>query len=610
MSSSEGGTKRPEGSSLGGVTPEEILQEADRIGASECFRNSQRLQRFINFAVQSAVHGSLDQLKEYVLGREVFDRDSDYDPRLDSIVRVEAQRLRRKLREYYETEGATDPVLITFQAGSYVPGFAYRENLPPGRSTGTKEQLDPRTVAVLPFLNLSPEPDQEYFCDGITEDVIYLLSRSPELNVIGRASTFAFKSSNCDLREIGSRLRAGTLLEGSVRRSGSQLRVSAAMLDSETGHVNWANSFDIALGDVFAIQEEIARAIAMALKVRVTGGGQGRLARSAPDIEAYLLYLKGRQAWNEMNVLAYRTSIGHFERAISLYPKYASPYAGLADAYCYLALWSGMRPRDALPKAQEAALQAIRLNDDLAHAYTAAAAASLFYEWDFNGALAMAKDSTVREPCYGFGWHVYGSCLLAGGRGKEALDCFQRAVQLDPLSLRANRSLSWVLCLQRRYEEAEKYLMAAVTLAPDSLETRCMLAHLFVQQGRIPDALDQARQCQDTHLSPVTLGTLGVCLARSGRSDEATHVIGQLLEMSIAEYVDPYVIALTYLALADASKALEFTEKMFEERTPLAVFLDFDPAFDLIRTNPRFGQLISQMRARNERPVVVERPVR
>jgi tetratricopeptide (TPR) repeat protein len=149
-----------------------------------------------------------------------------------------------------------------------------------------------------------------------------------------------------------------------------------------------------------------------------------------------------------------------------------------------------------------------------------------------------------------------------------------------------------------------------VTLAPDSLETRCLLAYLFVQQGRTLDALDQARQSQDTRRNPVTLGMLGTCLARSGRSDEATHVIGQLLEMSTAEYVDPYIIVQIYLALGDVAKALEFTETMLEERTPHAVFLEFDPAFDLIRTNPRFGQLVARIGARNERPVVVERPVR
>jgi Flp pilus assembly protein TadD len=369
------------------------------------------------------------------------------------------------------------------------------------------------------------------------------------------------------------------------------------MLDSETGHVIWADCFDITLDDVLAIQEEIAKAITKALSARVAAGGQERSARGAPDIEAYLLYLRGRQAWNEMNVAAYRTAIGHFENAISLYPEYAPPYAGLADAYCYLALWSGMRPSVALPKAQEAARKAIHLDEDLAHAYSAAAAASLFCEWDYDGALTLAKSATVREPCYGFGWHVYGLSLLADGKGEKALDCFQRAVQLDPLSLRANRSLGWVLCLQRRYEDAEKYLMAAVTLAPDSSETRCLLAHLFLQQGCIPDALDQARQCRDPHSNPVTLGTLGVCLARSGRTDQATHVIGQLLEMSAAEYVDPYIIVQIYLALGDVSKALEFTEKMLEERTPHAVYLGRDPAFDLLRTNPKFGELVSRLGA-------------
>src|SRR5436190_20190211 len=152
MPSSGSGAKRPEGASLGGVTAEDILQEVDRISTSRHFRNPQRLHRFINFAVKSTVHGSLDQLKEYVLGREVFDRDSDYDPRLDSIVRVEAQRLRKKLREYYETEGATDPVLITFRAGSYVPRFAYRESTKT-KPAGTEDKLNPFTVAVLPFLN-------------------------------------------------------------------------------------------------------------------------------------------------------------------------------------------------------------------------------------------------------------------------------------------------------------------------------------------------------------------------------------------------------------------------------------------------------------------------
>ncbi len=593
MSSSESGAQGPATAGLGGVSRDEILQEVDRIAASRCFRNSQRLQRFVAFAVQSTVDGSLDQLKEYVLGREVFDRGSNYDPRLDSIVRVEAQRLRRKLREYYEAEGETDPVLITFRTGSYVPAFAYRET---PRFAGTKERLNRRTVAVLPFTNLSPEPDQEYFCDGVTEDVIHRLSRSPELNVIGRTSTFAFKNAKFDLREISARLGAGTLVGGSVRKAGNQLRVSAEMVDSEVGQVQWSGAFDVTLGDVFAIQEDIARAIAAALRVRLTVGCTARLGRGAPDIEAYLLYLKGRQTWNEMNVSAYRAAISHFERAIALYPEYASPYAGLSDTYCYLALWSGMRPHNAFPKAQEAALEAIRLDEDLTEAYTSKAAADLFYQWDFAGATAMAKKATGIEPCYGFGQHVYGLCLLAAGQQEEALHCLQRALELDPLSMRANRVLGWVLCLQRRYEEAEKYLMAAVTLEPDSADARCLLAHLFVQQGCMPDALDQARQCQQKTLNTVALATLGVCLARSGEKNPAIDILKQLLEISAVEYVDPYLILQIHLALGELEKALEFTQKVLDERSPFAVFLDFDPVFDPLRSDPRFEQMVSQMK--------------
>jgi len=595
MSSSESGAEGPT-TIPGGISREEILNASDRITTSRCFRNSQRLQRFVDFAVRSAVDGSLDHLKEYALGREVYERGSDYDPRLDSIVRVEAQRLRRKLQDYYQTEGASDPVLVTFRPGSYVPSFTYREPSATPSVTQAKTRLDRRTVAVLPFLNLSPEPAQEYFCDGITEDVIHMLSRSPELNVIGRTSTFAFKGTTLDLPDIGAALGAGTLVEGSVRKAGNQVRISAEMVDAELGQVQWTAAFDVRLGDVFAIQEEIARSIATALRAKLILGQSGKLGRGAPEMDAYLLYLKGRQAWNGMTVSDYRTAISHFERAISLYPEYAAPYAGLADAYCFLALWSGMRPSDAFPKARDAAREALRLNEDLTHAYTSSAAADLFYLWDFDGATAMAKKATGMEPCYGFGQHIYGACLLAGGKAEEGLTCLRRAVELDPLSVRANRMLGWALGLQRRYEEAETYLMAAVTLEPDSIEARSLLAQLFVQQGCIPDGLAQARQCQQGNPGPVALGILGICLARSGQIDQAAHVLDHLRKLSADEYVDPYIMVQIYLALGDLDKALDFVQKLFDERSPVAVFVDLDPTFDPLRSDPKFGQLVSQLK--------------
>ena len=229
MSSAGGEQGDPISVALGGVTSEEIQDQLDRILRSRNFRNSERLQRFLKFAIGAVLVGATEQLKESVLGREVFDRGPSYDPRTDSIVRVESQGLRKKLTEYYKTEGSSDLVMITFHSGNYTPSFEYLR----GRSSQVDSRapadrtLDPRTVAVLPFANLSPEPDQHYFCDGITEDIMRALSRIPGINVIGRTSIFAVKSLAEDIREVGARLGAGMVVEGSVRKAGNHLKISA-----------------------------------------------------------------------------------------------------------------------------------------------------------------------------------------------------------------------------------------------------------------------------------------------------------------------------------------------------------------------------------------------
>ena len=221
-----------------GIGADEVRAHLERILASTGFRKSERLRRFLRTTVERTLAGDTDQLKEYALGRDAFDRDSNYDPRSDSIVRVEAQRLRRKLREYYETAGKADSVRISFRAGSYVPSFSrWLEEDEPKPRAG----LDPRTVAVLPFENMSTQPEQEFFCDGITEDIINALTTIPELRVLGRASMFAFREAHPgypgtyeDARELGERLGAGTIIEGSVRRAEQVLRISAKLIDAET----------------------------------------------------------------------------------------------------------------------------------------------------------------------------------------------------------------------------------------------------------------------------------------------------------------------------------------------------------------------------------------
>lgn len=403
-----------------GVGARDVRTELDRILQSRAFRNSERLQRFLKFAVECALEGANDRLKESVIGRAVYDRGPKYDPRTDSIVRVESQRLRRRLREYYEIEGREDPVSIVFQSGSYVPAFTYFSNVHVHSrgEHGDRAEVrspSPQTIAVLPFCNLSCDPGQEFFCDGITDDLIFALSCVPGLNVIGHTSVFALKGATLDSRQIGRRLAAGTVIDGSVRESGSRLKIFVEILDAETGQVRWAETFDRALKAVFRVEEEIAQAVTRVLQTTLAPPASARLMRDAPNMDAYQLYLHGLYEWHRMSEEGYRSAAEVFERAISLFPTYASPYVGLADAYSHLAFWGYARPREAFPKARRSALQALNLDASLSHANTALAVVTAFYEWKWKKGAELARKASELEPSYAFGQQIYGCCLLALG---------------------------------------------------------------------------------------------------------------------------------------------------------------------------------------------------
>src|SRR6516164_9715456 len=331
------------------------------------------------------------------------------------------------------------------------------------------QPLNPQTVAVLPLHNQSGDPEQEYFCDGITDDIIYALSRIPSLNVIGHASVFAFKGLAQDARDFGAKLGAGTVVDGTVRNSGKRLKVFTEMLDATTGEVLWAQTYERTLNDVFAVEAEIAEAVARVLQMTLAPLTSRRLIRSAPNMDAYLLYLQGRQAWNRMSADGYQTAAEILERATAMFPSYASAYAGLADAYMSLALWGLARPREVFPKALKAAQHALKLDPSLPHAYSSLGTATAFYERRWEEGLAYARTATELEPSYSFGQHVYAVCLLARGQMEKAQDHLELAVDLDPLSVRAHRSLGWMLYLARRSASAEQWLKAALVLDPDPL---------------------------------------------------------------------------------------------------------------------------------------------
>jgi serine/threonine-protein kinase len=582
------------------VADREVRAQLDRILHSRAFRNSERLQRFLKFAVECALEGTVDRLKESLLGRFVFDRGSKYDPRTDSIVRVESQRMRKKLREYYEVEGQADPVSIVFKAGSYVPTFVYLTSVDDRRRQTPGEEpearlLNRQTVAVLPLSNLSADPEQEYFCDGITDDIIYALSRIPGLNVIGHTSVFALKGAAEDIREIGTRLGAGTIVDGSIRKSGNRLKIFAEILDVASGEVRWAETYARTLDGLFTLEEEIAQAVARALQVTLASSASSWVTRGAPNMGAYLLYLQGRYTWNRMSADGYRTAAEIFERAISLFPEYAPPYAGLADAYLCLALWGHERPCEVFPKAQRSALQALNLNSFLPHAHSALAAATALYEWKWEEGAGLARRAIELEPSYSFGQQIYGWCLLARGESDQAVACFERSVALDPLSARAHRTLGWALHIQRQPSNAEKWIEAALVLHREPVETRYLLAQVYLSDRRFEAALEQARQCQTDPPYPLSLGVLGACLACLNHRNEALEILAKLSRLAEAGYVDPNALAQVQIALNDTDSAITSVGRILDERVPFAFFIKLDPEFDPLRPDARFSDLVLRL---------------
>jgi tetratricopeptide (TPR) repeat protein len=398
-----------------------------------------------------------------------------------------------------------------------------------------------------------------------------------------------------DIREVGRRVGAGTIVDGSVRKSGNELRVFAEIIDAETGHVSWAETYDRPLGDVFAIQAEIAESVARVLQMTLAPTVSKRLIRTAPSMEAYVLYLKGRHAWNRMSVEGFGSAIDLLEQCTDLYPTYAAAHAGLADALASLALWGGVRPREAFVKAEQAARRALQLDSLLAQGYSSAAAATAFFHWKWDEGIALARQATELNPSSRTAWHVHGACLLAAGRAEEAQDCFEHALALDPLSVQAHRTLGWALYLRRRLAAAEKWLEAALAIHSEPAQTKYMLARVLIAQRRLEEAFTLAQQIQSDPPDPLMLGLLGACFAHLNREPEALEVVNKLRAMQVGNYVDPYAKCQVLLALNHADGVIESIQECLDERIPLIGFLELDPSFDSVRNDDRFRKLAGKV---------------
>lgn len=581
--------------------PEEIRVHLEKILASRLFARSLRLCRFLRFSVEESLAGKEGRLKEQIIGMEVFDRKSDYDPRIDPIVRVEARRLRAKLKAYYGSLGRADSIVIGLPKGAYLPFFKMRAASPAPRTslvaTSSSTLAPRRSIAVLPFANMMQGADDEYFSDGLTEELIHLLTRIPSLRVVAWSSTSKLRGREADLAGIRKQLRVGSVLRGSVRRTLERVRVTVQLIDSASGDYLWSESYDRGLENVFEIQGEIARAIVHALRLKLTGLPQAETTRRPPTVACYNLCLQGRFHSNKRTEDGLRKSVERFEEAILADGSCAEAYAGLADAYSLLADYGLMSPAEAAPQARAAAERALELDPQSAEANVSLAFVRSSFEWRWEDAEALYRGAIAVNPGYSRARHWYGVDFLGLlGRCQEALAEARAAYDLDPLSMIIREGVGYMHMICRDYPRAVAVYREITDLDPDFYKGYSSLGRVLALMGKYDLALDSLERARKLGGDvPSILGATGEVLARIGRVEEARGYLDALTELSKTRWVPASSIAVLHLGLGDHDAALTFLETATDRREFSVTALKVHPLYDPLRSEPRFQRLLERI---------------
>ncbi|MBV8568981.1 MAG: hypothetical protein JO319_00065 [Acidobacteriaceae bacterium] len=574
----------------------EIRAQLDRIVASKIFAASERLRRFLIWTVEQVLLGDIHHIKQYTIGREVFDRRADFDPRTDSIVRTEAQRLRRKLSQYYRANGSSDPILLSFETGSYVPVFRKREET---NTAKRKTRLEPVSitkrrpaVAVLPFSNLTGFADQDYFCRGIAESIQERLANSHTLRVISSLSAFRFGDQEQDRATIGRELGVNTIVEGSVQLVGSRIRVHAKAGDVISGTYIWARVFDREMRDLFSIQDEIAQAVTNALLEQEGLATVGPTA--IPVADAYRLYLRGRYEWNKVTVEGCEHAVRCFLRAISVAPEYAPSYAALAEAYHWLIFFGVRSPSTLVPITRRLALQALRLDRNCPEAYIVLAVVTAAFEWEWEDAEAFFRRGLDLRPNYVPGYLQRAFCRTERGALDESRRDIDKTLELDPLSARAHRGIGFHLYLLRDFANAIASFDRALELGPDIENTHYFRGLALLQAGRPRDAVAAITQSLTPATEGARLGALAAAYAAAGSRPKAEEMLRRLHHCFRSGFASPIAFVHAYANTDQTSKALDWLERAADQRYTGMVQIKLDPLFDPLREESRFQAVLKR----------------
>ena len=471
-----------------------------------------------------------------------------------------------------------------------------------GRYTATNVADRPaKSIAVLPFENLSRDPDNAYFTEGIQDEILARLAKIADLKVISRTSTQRYKSSPDDLPQIAKRLGVSNILEGSVQKTADRVRVTVQLIHAATDAHLWGETYDRTLTDVFAAESDIAKAIAATLQAKLSGSEQHALtARPTENTAAHQLYLRGRYFWNKRTGADLKKSIDYFNQAIGKDPNYALAYAGLADAFVLLPAYAEASPKDSLPQAKEAAAKALELDSTLGEAHATLANALVAYDLNLAEANREFRRAIELNPNYATAHQWYAeSGLVPLGQFEEAIAEARHALELDPLSLVINADLGTTLTSARRYDQAIEQLRKTVEMDPGFYYAHWTLGNALELKGRNDEAIAEYKKAIALNDDPLPPALLGHLYAKIGRKDEALAILKQLRELresSKQRYVSPYNLALIQIGLGEKDEAIQLLEETYEERDGYNIaFLKIEPLLDLLRGDPRFEALVQKV---------------
>jgi TolB-like protein/DNA-binding winged helix-turn-helix (wHTH) protein/Tfp pilus assembly protein PilF len=455
------------------------------------------------------------------------------------------------------------------------------------------------SLVVLPLENLSGDKEQDYFADGMTDDLIANLAKIRSLRVISRSTAMAYKGTHKPLSQIADELNADAVVEGTVMRVGDRVRITAELVQVSTDRHLWADTYESPIGDVLTLQNRVSAAIVDEIRINLTPEDKERLAKN-PSVspEAYEEYLKGRYYWNKRSGEGFAKAIRYFENATRKDPQYALAYAGLADCYGIIGatIYGSVPAAEAAPKAKAAAIRALQIDPSLAEAQTSLATAKFNYDWDWAGAAEGFRRAIQLDPSYATAYQRYSLYSIAMGRFDDSLEQIKKARDLEPLSISINASFGWRLYLAREYDRSIAQLRDTLEMDPSYEWAHLTLGQAYEQKGQYDLALEELRRAVEiSHSSPLMVSALAHAYALSGNHSEALKLLAQLDALSKKQYVSPFYVATVYLGLGKNEFAMNWLQKAYADRSNGLVFFKVEPELDPLRSDPRFISLLRKL---------------